>query len=143
MSHPKFGLAWQDWTQRIQECIINSAHDYDYIHTFDCVAFITPANVDHTKFIKNKIARAVEICESTYLSTQYLCFDSAYFPYEATVDAVRVIQERRRKTNYEAYVSTAFQLSNALQTNEIYLLDYPIPSLTVIAVSYLGIKQYI
>lgn len=141
MTHPKFGIHWQNWTTRIQECIYYSKHDFDYLQTFDCFAFNTPIDPDPHKFIKTKINRSVEMMETSLLCTQYLCFDSATFPYVLVQEIVREILSNRRKTNYELSVTTAFQLSNALQTNEIYLLDFPIPALTLIAVNYTGTKK--
>lgn len=136
----RFPKTWVDWSERVMVhlAVTPTLYESDYISNFDFQVYTPIAPPE--KEIPRRIYQALSKMRCTTLEVMYIGYDTEYAPYYQIGSVLTQFMERRKRFDYEINATSAFALTNSLN-NEF--LDYPIPRLNIIAVTFLGTKDFL
>jgi hypothetical protein len=136
----RFNKTWIDWTDRILWHLDSTPSLYgaDYVSTLDFNVY--EPNQAPDKEIPRRIYQALTKMRSTPLEVVYIGYDADYAESITLSTILTQFMARRKRFDYEVHATSAYALTHSLNTE---FLDYPIPRLNIIAVTYLGSKEFI
>ena len=130
----RFDNTWYDWSSKIASELDSNSLAPNYFNQLQFVVVTDPTELP-SKQIPHDILKAVKFLESTInLDTYIIGYDSNYVPFDQLNQILITYMYSRRRHDWVVGATTAFALTEKLNQE---ILDYPIPRINLIAITYL------
>jgi len=137
ISDIRFPKVWEQWAFNIMLALEHHAPNYAELMEFEAISL----NKRNPKIVIQKyLHKMVRTCKETVSSTYWLGIDSDEVNYHQLLLLLASFNAKRRRKDYTIYMTSAFAITAALSDE---LLDYQIPRLNIVAITYEGTKEII
>jgi len=130
----RFDYTWDCWSSMIAFELSNQSLAPNYFEHLQFVVLTDPKQIP-SKQIPSDILNAVKFMQSTKsIDTYIIGYDSEYVAFDYLNQILIKYMTNRKRQDWTVGATTAFALTEKLNHE---ILDYPIPRLNLIAVSFL------